>query len=118
MARQELRSLEIAEIRDKTKRVMQTLELNQPGFTTLREPRSFFDNRVITLTIRRFGVAFPLTLDDELIGALSNSPSDQHTTTTSVPAFLLSVAQVEFTTRRYEVGKAEISDFSIQFVPR
>lgn len=62
--------------------------------------------------MRDIGVAFPLTLDQELEMPQSGRGS------TTFKAFLLSIQSVSFGAQRGETGQAVMKNFSFQFVSR
>src|SRR5690349_7109903 len=109
LQRKEQRASELEEIKKKTQRVIQTFE--GPPKSGIHSP---FDNMIVSIDIRRIGIAFPLTLDKSVSDpSLRNSNANR-----DVPAFLFSIKSVEFVTRRSETGHAKMVDFAFQFVPR
>jgi hypothetical protein len=106
LLRQEVRFKEVEEIKNKTQRVMMTLDL--PSLQK-EEPRSWLDNRVISVNVESIGIAFPLTMQDDV--------GFSETISTSTPAFLFSISSIVFATQRDETGNAQMLDFAFQFVP-
>ncbi|CAE6438798.1 unnamed protein product [Rhizoctonia solani] len=116
LSRQEQRATELEEVRRKTRQVMRTLEYNdQPH--SIRETKTFLDNRKIEFTVKDIGIVFPLTLQDDLMLPQMGSSIISPLSPSSVPAFLISLRSVSFVTQRYETGQAKINAFSFQFVP-
>ncbi|CAE6460827.1 unnamed protein product [Rhizoctonia solani] len=116
LSRQEQRATELEEVRRKTRQVMRTLESNEHPHS-VRETKTFLDNRKIEFTVRDIGIVFPLTLQDDLMLPQMGSSIISPLSPSSVPAFLISLRSVSFVTQRYETGQAKIDAFSFQFVP-
>ncbi|CAE6416310.1 unnamed protein product [Rhizoctonia solani] len=116
LSRQEQRAAELEEIRRKTRRVMRTLEHNDHP-SSIRETKTFLDNRKIEFTVKDIGIVFPLTLQDDLMLPQMGSSIISPLSPSSVPALLISLRSVSFVTQRYETGQAKIDMFSFQFVP-
>ncbi|KAG8749294.1 hypothetical protein FRC11_011464, partial [Ceratobasidium sp. 423] len=116
LSRQEQRATELEEIRRKTRQVMRTLE-NSDHPHSVRETKTFLDNRKIEFTVKDIGIVFPLTLQDDLMLPQMGSSIISPLSPSSVPAFLISLRSVSFATQRYETGQAKIDAFSFQFVP-
>ncbi|KAF8678264.1 fermentation associated protein [Rhizoctonia solani] len=116
LSRQEQRAAELEEIRRKTRQVMRTLEHNDHPHS-IRETKTFLDNRKIEFTVKDIGIVFPLTLQDDLMLPQMGSSIISPFSPSSVPALLISLSSVSFVTQRYETGQAKIQEFSFQFVP-
>ncbi|CAE6424846.1 unnamed protein product [Rhizoctonia solani] len=116
LSRQEQRAAELEEIRRKTRRVMRTLEHSDHPHS-IRETKTFLDNRKIEFTVKDIGIVFPLTLQDDLMLPQMGSSIISPLSPSSVPALLISLCSVSFVTQRYETGQAKIDAFSVQFVP-
>jgi hypothetical protein len=116
LSRQEQRASELEEVRRKTRRVMRTLESNEHPYT-VAETKTFLDNRKIEFTVRDIGIAFPLTLQDDLMLPQMGSSTITPLSPSSVSAFLISLSSISFVTQRYETGQAKLEAFSFQFVP-
>jgi hypothetical protein len=69
---------------------------------------SWLEKRMINVIINSFGAAIPLTLH--------NSGTFLPADTTTVPAFLFSIASIRFKTRFGEAGDANVSRFAFQFL--
>ncbi|CAE6514246.1 unnamed protein product [Rhizoctonia solani] len=116
LSRQEQRTTELEEVRRKTRQVMRTLEYNDHPHS-IRETKTFLDNRKIEFTVKDVGIVFPLTLQDDLMLPQMGSSIISPLSPSSVPAFLISLDSISFVTQRYETGQAKINAFSFQFVP-
>lgn len=112
LERQEERALELAAFKEKTQSILKTFEVgtrdDQPD-----ERKSWLDNHIINVAIHNIGVAFPLTLDQDL-----ELPQTGSTDSTAVRAFLFSIKSIEFGTRHGETGQATMQRLSFQFVSR
>jgi hypothetical protein len=110
--RQELRSIELAAFKEKTKSVMRTFEIKiqEPA---VEESWTWLDGNLISLSIRNIGVAFPLTLGQDL-----EIPQTGSHDTNTVRAFLFSIRSLAFSTQRGETGRATMTGLSFQFVSR
>ncbi|KAG9119662.1 hypothetical protein FRC07_005207, partial [Ceratobasidium sp. 392] len=116
LSRQEQRAHELEEVRRKTRRVMRTLESSDHPYAA-KETKTFLDNRKIEFTVKDIGIAFPLTLQDDLMLPQMGSSIITPLSPSSVPAFLISLSSISFVTQRYETGQAKLVAFSFQFVP-
>ncbi|KAG6903050.1 hypothetical protein C0995_007483 [Termitomyces sp. Mi166 len=109
--RKEQRVLELVAFKEKTRRILQTLEVGVQD--TLPDTRPWLDSYIINVSTRNIGVAFPLTHDLDL-----QLPRTGSRDSTSVPAFLWSIKSIEFGTHRGQTGQAEMKLFSFQFISR
>ncbi|KAG8747816.1 hypothetical protein FRC10_011261 [Ceratobasidium sp. 414] len=116
LSRQEQRAQELEEVRRKTRQVMRTLEFGERPYAE-KETKTFLDNRKIEFTVKDVGIAFPLTLQDDLMLPQMGSSIITPLTPSSVSAFLISLSSISFVTQRYETGQAKLAAFSFQFVP-
>ena len=117
LVRSQQRAAEIAEIRSKTKKVLRTWDI-KPRETRVRDPASLFSNRIITFSVSKLGVAFPLTLDQDILVEDLNPHASATFATSEHPAFLLSISRMTFTSRKDEAGTASIENLAFQFVPK
>lgn len=106
LQRKQDRSLELEEIRSKTRHVIRKFEDSE----TPVNQTTPFQNRILSLNIQEIGIAFPLSeqIDIEYNGVGASSP---------VAAFLFSIESMRFATQREESGTARIMGFAFQFVP-
>ncbi|QRV79612.1 fermentation-like protein [Ceratobasidium sp. AG-Ba] len=116
LSRQEQRVQELEEVRRKTRQVMRTLESSDHPLAAT-QTKTFLDNRKIEFVVKDIGVAFPLTLQDDLMLPQMESSTITPLSPSSVPAFLISLSSISFVTQRYETGQAKLTSFSFQFVP-
>ncbi|KAG9100753.1 hypothetical protein FS749_013050 [Ceratobasidium sp. UAMH 11750] len=116
LSRQEQRAHELEEVRRKTRQVLRTLESSEHPYSP-KETKTFLDNRKIEFTVKDVGIAFPLTLQDDLMLPQMGSSIITPLSPSSVPAFLISLSSISFVTQRYETGQAKLAEFSFQFVP-
>ncbi|KAG8700051.1 hypothetical protein FRC09_006205 [Ceratobasidium sp. 395] len=116
LSRQEQRAQELEEVRRKTRQVMRTLESSDHPYAA-EETKTFLDNRRIEFTVKDIGIAFPLTLQDDLMLPQMGSSIITPLSPSSVSAFLISLSSVSFVTQRYETGQAKLVAFSFQFIP-
>ncbi|KDR75835.1 hypothetical protein GALMADRAFT_156774 [Galerina marginata CBS 339.88] len=111
LERQEQRALELAAFKEKTRRILETFDVNV-GDVQLEET-SWINELTVNISIRSIGVAFPLTHDDELV-----LPQVKGQELPPVPAFLFSIKSIEFATNRGETGQAIMQRLSFQFISR
>jgi len=114
LQRKEDRALELKEIRNKTRHVLKTFEDPEP-----REKRATaFQNRIVSVSIKRIGIAFPFNPHQTDVKAPSQ-PSfiNSQKAFKGVPAFLFSIESLLFKTQREERGFAKVKNFAFQFVP-
>jgi hypothetical protein len=113
--RSKARAVELEEFRASTQRVWEADDEEETpviGAQQEASAPSWLDDRLVSLQITSIGFAFPLARPSGgQHSALAPSRS-------SVPAFLFSVETIDFSTQRYETGKASIRDACAQFVPR
>ncbi|KAF7376210.1 hypothetical protein MSAN_00036100 [Mycena sanguinolenta] len=110
--RKEQRAIELAAFKEKAQSILKTFEV--PVEDVQAKEQSFWlQSYVIKLSVENIGVAFPLTLDQNL-----EIPQTGSRDSTAVRAFLFSVKSVKFGTQRGESGEAKIQDLSFQFVSR
>ncbi|KAG6841879.1 hypothetical protein C0991_005609 [Blastosporella zonata] len=102
----EQRALELAAFKEKTRRILQTFEVQD----TFSETRPWLENYIINVSTQNIGVAFPLTHDRDL-----QLPRTGSSDSTAVPAFLWSIKSIEFGTHRGQTGQAEMKAFSFHF---
>jgi hypothetical protein len=111
MDRKEKRALELEAFKAKTRSVLKTFEVNlQDSF---EERTSWVNKYTFNLAIKNIGVAFPLTLDQDL-----QLPQTGSHDSTAVRAFLFSVKHLSFGAQHGETGQAAMKGFSFQFVSR
>ncbi|KAL0956539.1 hypothetical protein HGRIS_002680 [Hohenbuehelia grisea] len=111
---QEQRALELAALRERTKQVMKTFEVpavDRDEPTGASPP--WFKKYTVDISMRNFGVAFPLTLEHGL-----DLPQAGYRPSNAVRAFLFSIRSIHFGAQRGERGQAIMKDFTFQFVPR
>jgi hypothetical protein len=92
--------------------VLRTFEINLKEVQR-HESSSLLSEYTIKLSIQNIGVAFPLTLDQDLRLPLKGSPDSN-----AVRAFLFSIKSLDFGSHRGERGQAVMHGFSFQFVSR
>ncbi|KAJ6499231.1 hypothetical protein C8R45DRAFT_108777 [Mycena sanguinolenta] len=110
--RKEQRAIELAAFKEKAQSILKTFEV--PVEDVQAKEQSFWlQSYVIKLSVDNIGVAFPLTLDQNL-----EIPQTGSRDSTAVRAFLFSVKSIKFGTQRGESGEAKIQDLSFQFVSR
>ncbi|RUP43884.1 hypothetical protein BC936DRAFT_136583 [Jimgerdemannia flammicorona] len=100
---------EIEKLAANTRRILQSLDVEVPKVT--ENSRSLLEERLISLQISKFAAAIPLDSRDDVISITTEAPSE-------VGALLLSVASIDFLTRKWETSCAKMGDISIQFVTR
>ncbi|KAJ7579122.1 hypothetical protein C8J56DRAFT_337033 [Mycena floridula] len=110
LERKEQRAKELAAFKLKTQSILKTFE-TKIKTTETDDPTSWLNHYVIDLSIHNIGVAFPLTLSQDLQLPKSGSQDCE-----AVRAFLFSIKSLQFSTQRGETGEATMSDFSFQFV--
>ncbi|KZT28945.1 hypothetical protein NEOLEDRAFT_1057065 [Neolentinus lepideus HHB14362 ss-1] len=110
VSRREERALEMSKFREKTKSLMRSFEVRVRD-TAASDSSSWVDDNNIDLNVKNIGVAFPLTLDQDL-----PSPQLNKKEAKAVRAFLFSVKSLSFGTRRGGNGSATMQGFSFQFV--
>ncbi|EGO25461.1 hypothetical protein SERLADRAFT_415036 [Serpula lacrymans var. lacrymans S7.9] len=112
--RREQRAAELATFKEKTRTVLKTFEIKSKNAQAdSRSTPSWLSQHTINVSIHNIGVAFPLTLDQDLELPRTASPD-----TPSVRAFLFSVKYIKFSAQRGEAGELVTRDLSFQFVPR
>ncbi len=114
LLRQEQRAVELEEIRQKG-RFLRT-KLERASSTQVPPKSSWFDDREVTVEILSIGVAFPLSAEEDVILSHSLLPTGTHLASSSVTAFLFSIAEIHFLSQRYQKGELQIHDFAFQFV--
>ncbi|KAF8893814.1 hypothetical protein BD779DRAFT_1669348 [Infundibulicybe gibba] len=107
--RQEQRALELAAFKEKTQKILKTFEVRVRDVQTQKRP--WFYNFIINVSVRNIGIAFPLTLEQDLEIPLTGSKDSN-----SVRAFLLSVKSIEFVSHRGETGQVIMKSLSFQFI--
>ncbi|TFY67887.1 hypothetical protein EVG20_g3774 [Dentipellis fragilis] len=110
LERQEERSRELSDFKEKTKRFMQTFEVKTKD-SNIDQRLSWLADYAVTFTIRNIGVAFPLAFDQTL-----EFPRATPDESAAVRAFLFSVRSLTFDTERTGAGSAMMQSFSFQFV--
>jgi hypothetical protein len=110
--RKEQRSSELEAFKAKARIVMETFEVNLPD-EVFEEKSQWIKKYNIELVISNIGVAFPLTLEQDV-----QLPHSSNVHYTPVPAFLFSIASITFGAQRGETGHANMKDFAFQFVSR
>ncbi|KAA1471307.1 hypothetical protein DENSPDRAFT_799140 [Dentipellis sp. KUC8613] len=108
--RQEERSRELSDFKEKTKRFLQTFEVKTKD-TNIDQRLSWLADYAVTFTVRNIGVAFPLAFDQSL-----EFPRATPDESAAVRAFLFSVRSLTFDTERTGAGSAMMQNFSFQFV--
>lgn len=91
---------------------MRTFDV-KTGDAQKREDGYWWDKYILSLHIHNFGIAFPLTLAQEVQLPRSGSMDDS-----SVRAFIFSIKSIIFGTNRGETGEVTLLGFSFQFVSR
>ncbi|KAH7927135.1 hypothetical protein BV22DRAFT_1193843 [Leucogyrophana mollusca] len=110
LVRRDQRAAELAAFKEKTQSVLRTFEVNVNDARS--EPhQSWLNEHTIDVTIENIGVAFPLTLDQDL-----ELPRAGSRDAPSVRAFLFAVRHIKFGAQRGEAGQMVTRDFSFQFV--
>ncbi|KAF8325178.1 uncharacterized protein EI90DRAFT_3157032 [Cantharellus anzutake] len=110
LLRKEQRALELEEMKKKTQRVLQSFESQ----TQTQHRTSPLLNRTMSFSVRSIGIVFPLTLGSE--GESMSPSSPLNTLTERSPAFLFSVAAMDFVTRREETGSVRMQRCAFQFI--
>lgn len=110
LERREQRQLEVAAFKERTRQLLQTFEA--PIKETSASSPPWFSKFNLDISMRDIGVAFPLTLDQELEMPQSGRGSN------TFKAFLLSIESVRFGAQLGETGQAVMKNFSFQFVSR
>ncbi|KAJ8503140.1 hypothetical protein ONZ45_g11120 [Pleurotus djamor] len=111
LERREQRALEVAAFKERTRQFLQTFET--PAKDASSTPATpWLQTTNVDITIQQIGIAFPLTLDQELEMPKSGRGSN------SFKAFLVSIKSITFGAQQGETGQAMITNFSFQFVPR
>ncbi|EPQ57267.1 hypothetical protein GLOTRDRAFT_137631 [Gloeophyllum trabeum ATCC 11539] len=110
-SKKEERALEMSKFREKTRSIMKSLEVRVSEKTS-DDSSSWLDKSNLELSIKNIGVAFPLTLEQEL------QPPLFRRDTKAVRAFLFSVKSITFDAHRGASGSAAMKRFSFQFVER
>lgn len=110
--RKERRAAELAEFKEKTKTVLRSFEVKVKDAEP-EENSTWLSDHTIDMTIGNIGVAFPLTLDQDL-----ELPQTGSHDFIAVRAFLFSIKSLVFGTHRGETGQAVMKGFSFQFVSR
>lgn len=111
LVRKEKRAQELEEFKAKTRQVMRTFDVKIGDQAAPQD--DWWDSYILNLTIQNFGIAFPLTLNQELQLPRSGSVDD-----TAVRAFLFSIKSIVFGTHLGQRGEVTMLGFSFQFVPR
>ncbi|KAH7913899.1 hypothetical protein BJ138DRAFT_527505 [Hygrophoropsis aurantiaca] len=110
LVKQEQRAAELAAFKEKTQSVLRTFDVkikdsrSEPGSSWLNE-------HTIDVTVENIGVAFPLTLDQDL-----ELPRVGSREMPSIRAFLFAVRRIKFGAQRGEAGQMTTRDLSFQFV--
>lgn len=113
LERKEQRAQEMAAFKLKAQSILKTFELKDKYKDEKPVPATSWLNRyIIDLTIRNFGVAFPLTLTSDLQLPQQSGRHDSG----AVKAFLFSIKSLKFSAQRGETGQATMKGFSFQFV--
>ncbi|KAF4598557.1 hypothetical protein EYR38_006961 [Pleurotus pulmonarius] len=110
LERREQRQLEVAAFKERTRQLLQTFEAPVNESSSSSPP--WFSKFNLDISMHDIGVAFPLTLDQELEMPQSGRGSN------TFRAFLLSIESVSFGAQRGETGQAVMKNFSFQFVSR
>ena len=105
------RAQDMAAFKEKTKSLLRSLDIA----TGSSQPQtlSWFDQYTVDVFLANIGVAFPLTLDQEI-----NIPRSGVQDRGAVRAFLFSIKSITFGSQRGESGQACMKGFSFQFVPQ
>jgi protein CSF1 len=112
LQRKEQRVLELQEMKKKTQHVMRSMESSSPP----RTQQSPFGNRVISISLRRIGIVFPLSLKTTITTLAPSTFASLEAE--KAPAFLVTVQSLDFVTQRDETGNARMFGLAFQFVPR
>jgi hypothetical protein len=111
LARRHQRAAELEAFKEKTRSILKTFE-TQTKESDVRDP-SWLSEHTIVVEIERVGVAFPLTLAQNL-----GLPQWPNRDLSPVRAFLFSVRRIRFSTQRGEAGQMNTKELSFQFVNR
>lgn len=106
-----MKKAEIDQLSANTKRIVQSITIKNEWPKTLPEDtQSLLEGKIISLHVRRLGVAIPLGEQPDLTGIeVSNK---------GVSALLLSVTSIEFLSKNIEKGALQLDNFALQFVTR
>ncbi|KAJ6593973.1 hypothetical protein B0H19DRAFT_1365929 [Mycena capillaripes] len=110
--RKEQRAIELAAFKEKAQSILKTFEVAVED-VQVKDQSFWLQSYVIDLSIYNIGVAFPLTLDQNL-----EIPQTGSRDSTAVRAFLFSIKGIKFGTQRGESGEAKMQGLSFQFVSR
>ena len=90
---------------------MRTFNVNSP--TNSAQRTSFLAQRLVTISIQKIGIAFPLVIGQKL-----EIPSTSSEELASTRAFLISLHYLEFVSDAGESSRVLIRMMILQFVPR
>ena len=108
LERQEQRATEMAAFKEKTRKIMETFDVNLAEMQ--EEKQSWFSEVTLHVQAKNIGVSFPLTREE--------IERYQSTGKTSVRAFLFAIQSIDFGIVHGETGTVLVKRLSIQFVPR
>ncbi|CAO3610073.1 unnamed protein product [Mucor hiemalis] len=101
---------EIDQLSANTKRIVQSISIKNEWPKVLQEEtHSLLENKIISLNVRRLGVAIPLGED-------STVPITD--TSRGVSALLFSISSIEFLSRSIEKGALQLDNIALQFVKK
>jgi hemerythrin len=108
-----MKKAEIDQLSANTKRIVQSISIKNEWPKALPEDtQSLLEGKIISLHVRRLGVAIPLGEQPDLTGTESSSSSR------GASALLLSVTSIEFLSKNIEKGALQLDNFALQFVKR
>jgi hypothetical protein len=106
-----MKKAEIDQLSANTKRIVQSISVKNEWPKTLPEDtHSLLEGKIISLHIRRVGIAIPLGEQTHLIETEASSRG--------VSALLLSVTSIEFLSKNIEKGALQLDNLTLQFVKR
>lgn len=106
--KKEQKRTELDRLTANTKRLVSSFKREAPG-THEAAPHSLLEGKVLSLNVRRLGLAIPLD---------QSSVSDTYHSPKETSALLLSIASMHFLTKDVEKTAAQLSNISLQFVKR
>jgi len=109
--RKKQRIVEFEDIKSRAARVWQGDEPQEVVGELSKPTLSWLEDREIQVQVEHVGFAFPLSRE-EIKSTLGSE------TSSSVPAFVVSIRELNFRTRRDEDGAGEIKDVSLQFTSK
>ncbi|KXN92475.1 Protein CSF1 [Leucoagaricus sp. SymC.cos] len=108
LERKEQRAQELAAFKQKAQSILKTFEVK--GHDSQTEQAPWFSKYFIGVTIRDLGIAFPITLDQDI------QLPQYRAKEAAVNAFLFSISSITFGINRGETGEAVVKKLSCQFI--